>query len=98
MKQDEAIDGRVPMADLVAYQDGSVVSRTVLKKETGTVTVFAFDAGQSLSEHTVPHDALVVVGAYGHGVARELFFGSKMELIQTVLPNPMLIVGPGCGV
>ncbi|MFQ5701637.1 MAG: universal stress protein [Acidobacteriota bacterium] len=42
----------------------------------------------------VPHDALVVVGAYGHGLAKELFFGSKMELIQSVLPNQMLIVGP----
>jgi quercetin dioxygenase-like cupin family protein len=45
----------------VDYQDGSVVSRTLLKKETGSVTVFAFDAGQELSEHTVPHDALVQV-------------------------------------
>ena len=46
--------------------------------------------------YAVPSDALVVVGAYGHGVARDLFFGSKMELIQTVLPNPLLIVGPHC--
>lgn len=59
MKQTENIEGMVPMADLVAYQDDSVVSRIVLKKETGSVTAFAFDAGQSLSEHTVPHDALV---------------------------------------
>jgi hypothetical protein len=48
--------------------------------------------------YAVPHDALVVVGAYGHGVARDLFFGSKMEMIQTVLPNPMVIVGPDCRV
>jgi quercetin dioxygenase-like cupin family protein len=47
------------MADLVAYQEGSVVSRTIIKKPTGTVTVFAFDAGQALSEHTAPFDALV---------------------------------------
>jgi quercetin dioxygenase-like cupin family protein len=46
---------------LVDYQEGSVVSRTVLKKQTGTVTAFAFDAGQGLSEHTVPFDALVQV-------------------------------------
>ena len=44
--------------------------------------------------YDVPHDALVVVGAYGHGLIKELFFGSKMEEIQTVLPNNMLIVGP----
>ena len=46
---------------LVDYQEGSVVSREVLKKPTGTVTVFAFDAGQGLSEHTSPYDALVQV-------------------------------------
>jgi quercetin dioxygenase-like cupin family protein len=47
--------------DLVAYQDGAVVSRTVLKGATGNVTLFAFDAGQELSEHTAPYDALVQV-------------------------------------
>jgi len=47
------------MADLVAYQAGSVVSRVILKKGTGNVTVFAFDQGQGLSEHTTPFDALV---------------------------------------
>lgn len=49
------------MTDLVAYQDEAVVSRTLIKKKTGTVTVFAFDKGQALSEHTVPHDAMVQV-------------------------------------
>jgi quercetin dioxygenase-like cupin family protein len=48
-------------AELVAYQEGSVVSRTILKKPTGTVTVFAFDEGQALSEHTVPFEALILV-------------------------------------
>lgn len=46
---------------MVEYQDGSVVSKTVIGKKTGTVTLFAFDAGQSLSEHTAPFDALVYV-------------------------------------
>lgn len=46
------------LVDLVQYQDGSVVSRTLVKKSTGTVTIFAFDAGESLSEHTAPYDAL----------------------------------------
>jgi len=45
--------------DLVNYQEGSVVSRTIIDKKTGTVTVFAFDEGQGLSEHTAPFDALV---------------------------------------
>ncbi len=51
----------VNLASLVEYQVGSVVSREVVKKPTGTVTVFAFDAGQGLSEHTAPFDALVYV-------------------------------------
>ena len=44
---------------LIDYQDGAVVSREVVKKKTGTVTLFAFDEGQGLSEHTAPFDALV---------------------------------------
>lgn len=46
------------MADLAAYQEGSVVSRQITKAEAGNVTLFAFDAGQELSEHTAPFDAL----------------------------------------
>ncbi len=49
------------LADLVNYQDKSVVSKTLITKETGTVTLFAFDEGQELSEHTAPFDALVFV-------------------------------------
>lgn len=49
------------IADLVMYQLGAVVSREILHKDTGTVTVFAFDEGQGLSEHTAPFDALVQV-------------------------------------
>jgi quercetin dioxygenase-like cupin family protein len=47
------------LTSLIDYQTDSVVSRTLLKGESGSVTVFAFDKSQSLSEHTVPHDALV---------------------------------------
>lgn len=53
--------GAAKLDTLVDYQSGSVVSRTLIKKETGTVTVFAFDAGEGLSEHTAPFDALVHV-------------------------------------
>jgi quercetin dioxygenase-like cupin family protein len=49
------------VAGLVNYQDGAVVSREIVKKPAGTVTVFAFDEGQGLSEHTAPFDALVQV-------------------------------------
>ena len=46
---------------LVDYQEGAVVSRTLIDKKAGTVTLFAFDEGQSLSEHTAPYDALVYI-------------------------------------
>jgi quercetin dioxygenase-like cupin family protein len=47
--------------DLITYQDGAVVSRVIVKEKTGTVTLFAFDAGQELSEHTAPFNAMVLV-------------------------------------
>lgn len=49
------------LAAMLDYQEGSVVSRTLLKKNTGTVTIFAFDKGEGLSEHTAPFDAMVQV-------------------------------------
>jgi nucleotide-binding universal stress UspA family protein len=48
--------------------------------------------------YEVPSDALVVLGAYGHGVIKEILFGSKMEEVQSILPNNMLIIGPHCHV
>ncbi len=51
----------LPLADLIGYQDGAIVSRVILKAETGNVTLFAFAEGQELSEHTAPFDALVHV-------------------------------------
>ena len=47
--------------DMVTYQDGSIVSKEIIKKPTGTVTIFAFDLDQGLSEHTAPFDAMVYV-------------------------------------
>ena len=49
------------LGDLVSYQEGTVVSRTLVKHSTGTITVFAFDAGQGLTEHTASFDALVQI-------------------------------------
>ena len=49
------------LVDLAEYQEGSVVSRTIIDRKTGTVTFFAFDEGQRLSEHKAPYDALVHV-------------------------------------
>jgi quercetin dioxygenase-like cupin family protein len=66
MKEKSHIDSSVSfeseeLTNLVDYQQGSVVSRTIINKEKGTVTLFAFDAGQSLSEHTAPFDALAYI-------------------------------------
>lgn len=55
----ELMSQAMKMVDLIDYQTGSVVSRTIMDKKTGTVTLFAFDEGQGLSEHTAPFDALV---------------------------------------
>ncbi|MFH0975197.1 MAG: cupin domain-containing protein [Spirochaetota bacterium] len=49
------------LADMVNYQKDAVVSKTIIEKKTGTVTLFAFDKTQGLSEHTAPFDALVQV-------------------------------------
>lgn len=46
---------------MVSYQEGSIVSREIIRKPTGTVTLFAFDEGQGLSEHIAPFDALVYI-------------------------------------
>jgi len=59
MHGDEVVAQTVKLADLITYQEESVVSRTIIDKKTGTVTMFAFDEGQGLSEHTAPFDALV---------------------------------------
>ena len=60
--QDPVASGEVKdLVDLLQYQDSSIVSRVLLKNKGGTVTLFAFDVGEGLSEHTAPFDALVVV-------------------------------------
>jgi quercetin dioxygenase-like cupin family protein len=50
----------IGLAGLVNYQEGAIVSREVIGQPTGTVTAFAFDEGQQLSEHTAPFDAMVI--------------------------------------
>jgi quercetin dioxygenase-like cupin family protein len=61
MTTDEQLHQAASMAGLIDYQSGTVASRTIVKGKTGTVTVFAFDQGEELSEHTAPFDALVHV-------------------------------------
>jgi len=67
------------LVDLVAYQDGSVVSRELVRKKTGTVTLFAFDEAQGLSEHTAPFDAMVYLL---DGEAEILISGTPHRLKQ----------------
>lgn len=55
------LDGKFKLKDIVEYQDNTIVSRAFLKKPTGNLTAFAFDAGQELSEHTAPFDAYVII-------------------------------------
>ena len=73
-------------ADLIEYQDDSVVSREIIKKDTGTVTIFAFDKGEGLSEHTAPFDAMVQII---DGKAEITISGNK-----TVLEKGEMIIMP----
>lgn len=65
--------------NLVNYQEESVVSRTLIKKETGTITLFAFTKGQGLSEHTAPFDAMVYILA---GKA-EIIISNKPHIVES---------------
>ena len=74
------------LAGLIDYQEGSVVSRTIIDKKTGTVTLFAFDENQGLSEHTAPFDALIYVL---EGEVEVTISGKPLTLKQgevTILP------------
>jgi quercetin dioxygenase-like cupin family protein len=65
--------------DSVDYSEGGIVSKTVLKKETGNISLFSFDKGEALSEHTAPFDAMIQV-VDGKG---EIIIGGKSNLLET---------------
>ncbi len=65
------------LSELIDYQEGSVVSREIIAKKTGTVTLFAFDEGQGLSEHTAPFNATV--------------FCLEGEVVVTISGKPILV-------
>jgi quercetin dioxygenase-like cupin family protein len=74
------------LSDLINYQEGSVVSRTIIDKKAGTITLFAFDEQQGLSEHTAPYDALVYIL---EGQADVTIAGKLVKLKQgemTIMP------------
>jgi quercetin dioxygenase-like cupin family protein len=66
-------------SDSVDYSDGGIVSKTVLKKETGNISLFSFDKGEALSEHTAPFDAMITV-VDGKG---EVIIGGKSFILAT---------------
>lgn len=81
------------LKELVNYQNNSVVSKTLIDKDTGTITLFAFDEGQGLSEHTVPYDAFVylldgvgeiIISGESHAVEKE-----KMILMPANEPHAL---------
>jgi quercetin dioxygenase-like cupin family protein len=81
------------LADQVAYQDGSVVSRKILGRKRGNVTLFAFAEGEGLTEHTSPYDALVVVldGTATVRVAMDTFTVGTGEsiLLPATIPHAL---------
>ena len=81
------------LTDLVDYQQGSIVSRTIIDRKTGTVTLFAFDEGQGLSEHTTSYDALVYVidGEAKITISGEMFSLGKGEMIVMPANKPHAI-------
>ncbi len=77
----------INIENLIDYQENSVVSREIIRKETGTVTIFAFDKGEGLSEHTAPFDAMVQIV---DGTAEIIISGNK-----NVVKNGEMIIMPG---
>ncbi len=58
---DDLIGEKFELSDVISYQTGAIVSRTLIDKEAATLTLFALDEGQSISEHTAPHTAILQV-------------------------------------
>jgi nucleotide-binding universal stress UspA family protein len=77
------------------YED-QLKAADMLDQVNAQVRQWYFIEQGSMEEHllAVPHDALLVLGAYGHGLIKDILFGSKMETIQSWMPNSMLLVGP----
>ncbi len=94
----EDLRGRVlPLQDLVEYQTGSVVSRMIVYKKAGTITLFAFDAGEGLSEHAAPYDAIITVieGQGRFTVGGNEMMVSEDEMIIMPAGIPHAVFAPG---
>ena len=84
------------MASLVDYEDNAVVSRTIIDKKAGTVTLFSFDAGQALSEHTAPFDAMVYIvdGEADVAIANKNFHMKQGDMIIMPENRPHSLKAP----
>ena len=81
----------VKLKDAIAYSGDSIVSKTFVEKKTGTVTLFAFDKGQGLSEHTAPFDAMVIVlegrGVFTIGGEAQTLQEGQMLVMPAAIPH-----------
>jgi quercetin dioxygenase-like cupin family protein len=96
--EQKALTGKAAkLTDLVSYQEGAVVSKTIVEKRTGTVTLFAFDEGQGLSEHAAPFDALVCIidGAATVTISGKRHRLKEGEAILMPANKPHALEGPG---
>jgi len=96
-KRTEDLKGKVlEPNDLIAYQDGSVVSRMLVYTPQGTITIFAFDAGEGLSEHTAPYDAIATIidGEATITIAKKEFpmRAGQMIIMPANIPHAVMAV------
>jgi len=90
MKTTKLMAKAFSLADLLEYQPDSIVSKEIVKKKTGTITIFAFDKDQGLSEHTAPFDAVVYIvdGRAGIKIAGRSSVVKKGEMIMLPANKP----------
>jgi len=103
-KRETLVGKTLTMNELLSYQEGAVVSRTLIDRPVGTITLFAFDEGQGLSEHTAPYDAFVQIvdgeaeitieGTPHHVAAGQMIImpANRPHAVKGVKPFKMLLV------
>jgi quercetin dioxygenase-like cupin family protein len=96
-KSHENLTGKIlDPKDLIAYQEGSVVSRMIVYKKSGTLTLFAFDAGEGLPEHTAPYDAIATIidGEVEISIEKETFLLKEGQMIIMPANKPHTLHAP----
>ena len=94
--QEDLVAKAIGLSGLTGYQQGSVVSRTIIDKKSGTVTFFAFDKGQKLSEHTAPFDAMVLMleGAAEISIAGKPVHAKAGDMVIMPANQPHAVSAP----